>query len=134
MDIQLGIAVDLTTDGFRPNGIISASHSTVTVVGVLDELQLSFQGPHPDANDRLEPMPAQLQIDVATRQAPAMWMRIRRIRAGNMGVVAVLEPATAPGEPRRFMHGGAWAECDDPIWLQLTDGASRIRVNDRVEP
>jgi len=132
---DLGVVVDITVgpEGCRSTGI-SGAYTQLTVIGLLDET-----GPDTcralasTAAARLVPMPAQLQIQPATSEAPAAWLRCRHTNAA--GFFAVIEPITGPEESRPwFTYGGSWAECDDPIWLQLTDGAAAVRINDRVEP
>lgn len=117
-----------------PSAGFTATTAAVTVVGVLDDTDIGFDPTAvPAPCDRVQPMPAQLQLDAPSSAAPAMWLRIRNIRAGRMGIVFSLEPTTGRDEPRRFTYGGRWAECDDPIWVQLTDGAGKVRINDRTE-
>lgn len=130
---QLGVVVDVYVgpEGSRSTGI-SGPHSQLTVVGVLDEtMPATYRALAWTASDRVVPMPAQLQISEPTSAAPAVWLRLRFTNAA--GSFAVIEPITGDGEPRPFTYGGCWAECDDPIWLQLTDGTGTVRINDRVE-
>lgn len=115
------------------NGI-SSRHDRVTVVGVLDDRQTPLLSL--SAAARVEPLPSALQVAAATDDAPAVWLRLRRIG----GLCLSLEPATRLGEDRPwFMFGGNHATTSDARWNEymrdLTDGTDipSIHVHDRNE-
>lgn len=127
---QHGMTLEVVRGHDCTLGGVSSRFDRVTVVGVLDDRDLRL-GSHTPAADRVEAMPEDLRIDPVTDDAPAVWLRVRKI--GGLGIVFTVEPATAIGEPRPwFTYGGNRAASSDPRWISFVD-AEPLKVLDRVE-
>jgi hypothetical protein len=128
--VGLTVTVRRATGGDSTRHGVSSRHTTLTVVGVIDDRTLTIR--EQVSGHAATPMPL-TDGDPLQDQDPdgAVYLRIRRGRTAAVGLLYSLEPV---GEPRPwFMFGGNTVASADPRLLVLTGGAACLNIHDRVE-
>ncbi len=112
------------------NGGVSSQHTSLTIVGVLDATREWW----------LRGLPAAAQVFEPTADAPAAWLKLRRI--GGRDVWSVV-PAMTSGDPdnardlaawdTQWMAGGNYAATTDSRIAGITQMYGAIAIHDRTE-
>lgn len=127
----------LTVSVLRPvdfpdctNGGASARVAKLTVIGIIDEVAWWDAGNRGDRNPPVQPLPADCQVSTPSDDAPAAYLRRRRIGR----IVHSVEPvytdrATQPW----LMAGGNYAASSDSRWADLIGMYGAVSIHDRNE-